>query len=191
VPWSKEERVFRQGGVDPRVIAMRFVGVLSDSHDNLAMISKAVERLRSAGVSEVIHAGDIISPFALRRFSGLKLFGVFGNNDGDRLLLAKVASEMGFVLTEQPLVVEIDGYRLAVIHGIQGAERTRAFAYSLARSEDFDVVIYGHLHRTEVKKVGDSLVVNPGELCGYLSGQATIALVDLEERVARIEHLKP
>ncbi len=165
---------------------MRLVGIVSDSHDNLPAIDRAVEKLRKAGVNEVVHAGDIIAPFSLKKFKSFKLFAVFGNNDGERLLLSKVAADLGFTLSDQPLVVEIDGYRIAVIHGVQGAGPTRAFAYSLARSGDYDFVVYGHLHEAEVRKVGDVLVVNPGEVCGYLTGRSTIAILDLEERSARI-----
>ncbi len=39
------------------------IGILSDSHDNLDAIKKAVNLLNKKKVDLVIHAGDLISPF--------------------------------------------------------------------------------------------------------------------------------
>lgn len=65
------------------------VGILSDSHDDMAAIAKAVALFNAEGVVRVLHAGDIVSPFTFEVFRDLQapLGGVFGNNDGDRLLL--------------------------------------------------------------------------------------------------------
>ena len=166
---------------------MELVGVLSDSHDNIRKIDEAIAFLKEKGIDIIIHAGDIIAPFAFKKFKGFKVYAVYGNNDGEKLLLKRVAVDLGFILSEQPLIADINGYHVAVIHGVNTAAATRSIAYSLARSGDFDVVVYGHLHETEVRRVGDTLVLNPGELCGYLTGKATLALVDLEERKAEIE----
>jgi len=39
------------------------IGIMSDSHDNMNMVAKAVELFNQRGVSRVLHAGDIIAPF--------------------------------------------------------------------------------------------------------------------------------
>ena len=41
------------------------IGVISDTHDNLLMIKKAVEVFNRHGVGMVVHAGDFIAPFWL------------------------------------------------------------------------------------------------------------------------------
>ena len=166
------------------------IAVVSDSHDNLGNIRRAVEDIKKRQLNVVVHAGDIISPFALKLFQGLKLYAVFGNNDGERLLLSKIAEKYGFTLEEQPLFLTLEGYRVAVIHGVDGADKTHRFAYALAKSDEFDAVIYGHLHEAEVKRIGSTLVLNPGELSGYLSGKASYAVLDLEELSAEIVLLK-
>ena len=63
------------------------IGVLSDSHDNVPMVKKAVELFNSEGVELVIHAGDFIAPFVVAAMGDLKcrVVGVFGNNDGERI----------------------------------------------------------------------------------------------------------
>lgn len=128
----------------------------------------------------MIHAGDIISPFALREFKGLKVYAVYGNNDGEKLLLSKVAAEMGFLLSEPPLFLSLGGREIAVVHGASTPSGTVRLVEALARSGMFHVVVYGHTHQLDVRKIGEALVVNPGTLSGYLADRATFALVDLE-----------
>ncbi len=170
---------------------MRLVGVVADSHDNLPAIERAVEVLKEVGVEALLHAGDIIAPFSLKRFAdlGAKGYFVYGNNDGEKLLLAKVASQLGFTLTEQPLMLTLNGYKVIILHGAAGKEETLKLVEALAASGHFDLVVYGHLHETAVRRVGDTLVVNPGEVCGYLTGKRTVAIVDLEERKAEIREI--
>ena len=50
---------------------------------------------------------------------------------------------------------------------------------ALAKSGLYDVVVRGHTHKTEIKK-DDAVIVNPGEVCGYVSGDRTVVLLDPE-----------
>jgi hypothetical protein len=49
---------------------------------------------------------------------------------------------------------------------------------SIIDSGYFDAVIHGHSHNKGVERKGKTLIINPGELCGYLTGKSTIALLD-------------
>ena len=71
------------------------IGIISDTHDNLPMIEKAVKKLNEENVALVLHAGDYVSPFVIPKLKALnaKLIGVFGNNDGDHEFLKKRFSE--------------------------------------------------------------------------------------------------
>jgi predicted phosphodiesterase len=44
----------------------------------------------------------------------------------------------------------------------------------------------GHSHAPLIEKRGRTLVVNPGECCGYLSGKRSIAFVDTATMNAEI-----
>ncbi|MEM3980825.1 MAG: YfcE family phosphodiesterase, partial [Ignisphaera sp.] len=65
------------------------LGIMSDSHDNLPAIDKALKVFRDQDVDLLIHLGDIISPFALSKVLEFpaKIIIVTGNNDGDLLQL--------------------------------------------------------------------------------------------------------
>lgn len=117
------------------------IGILSDSHDNMDAIKAAVELFNKKKVKTVLHAGDIISPFTAAAFSKLDadMYFVFGNNDGDRLLLKQKFDEIGAQCCGDFGDLEIDGKRIALIHGIYEPPVT-----ALAESGDFDIVIRGH-----------------------------------------------
>jgi len=52
---------------------------------------------------------------------------------------------------------------------------------ALAESGLYDIVIYGHTHQAVIEKRGRTLVVNPGELCGCLTGRSSYALINVEK----------
>ena len=121
------------------------------------------------------------------KFKGLKakLIGVFGNNDGDRELLKKRFSEYkGLEMRGNFAEIAVDGLRVALLHG-----HDEELLKALVNGGGFDVVVYGHTHTAEVYRKGKTLVVNPGEVCGYLSGKSTIALFDTVKREVRLVDL--
>jgi putative phosphoesterase len=163
------------------------IGVIADTHDNLPMVEKAVKKLNDAKVSLVLHAGDYVSPFVISKFKALntRLIGVFGNNDGDRELLKRRFSECENCEAHGSFAeVNADGFKIALLHG-DDLELLEA----LISCGGFDAVIHGHSHVVGTHKHGRTLVVNPGEVCGYLSGKCTLALLDTVKREARIVEL--
>jgi putative phosphoesterase len=158
------------------------VGLISDTHDRLHFIDKAVQRLNKENVELVLHAGDYVAPFVASHFKPLKapLIGVFGNNDGDRVLLKKKFAELGADLRGRFAFVLVDGLRIALIHGDQ-TELMR----SLLELESHDVLISGHTHAMKIYRKGKTLVINPGAVCGYLTEKSTIAILDTKTLNAR------
>jgi len=154
------------------------VGVISDTHDNLPMIRRAIARFGELGVECLIHAGDFIAPFALKevlKFEG-PVYAVCGNNDGERKGLKKLLPG----LKKRRLRVKLGGKRVIVVHREEKLKKD-----DLAGS---DLVVVGHTHAAEVRQ-GRPLLVNPGECAGWLKGIATIATVDTETLQARIINL--
>jgi hypothetical protein len=159
------------------------IGVLADSHDDMAALARAVALLNAEGVGLVVHAGDVVAPFTFEALGGLAapLVGVFGNNDGDRLLLAE---RSGGGLRPQPLIAPAGGRRMVVVH-------EPPLVAALAASGEFDLVVYGHTHRPEVRRAGRALVVNPGKAARLHKGASTAAIVDTDTLEARVVDLAP
>jgi putative phosphoesterase len=57
---------------------------------------------------------------------------------------------------------------------------------ALADSGKFDIILSGHTHDMVNRKQNGVLVVNPGELCGYLTNKSTFAIIDTETMTAEI-----
>lgn len=155
---------------------MMLVGIMSDTHDNLPAIEAAVQKLREKGVAVILHAGDIVAPFVVPILarSGAKVFAVFGNNDGEKAALRKRFKEIG-ELQGEVAVVDLGGKKAAVYHGSEPV-----IADALTGCGQYDIVALGHSHTPLIEQRGRTLVVNPGECCGYLSGKRTVALVDTD-----------
>jgi putative phosphoesterase len=158
------------------------IAVLSDSHDNIWKLREALPRLKKADA--VIHCGDLCAPFMVRAIGeGLKdipVHIVWGNNDGDTFLLTKIAQSYPSIeLHGQLAELDLDGFSVAVNHYPR-------ISQALARSGMYDLVCYGHDHTAYEERVGDCLLLNPGELMG-MKGSSTFVVVDVENR--DIEHI--
>jgi len=168
------------------------IGVVSDTHDSQEATRRAARLLLSRGAELVLHLGDIVAPFTLRRFheEGVKkLIAVYGNNCGERLGLQRVAASLGYEIHDWPHTVEIAGLRILMIHGIGPAEKTRKLVEAFAASGRYDAVLYGHTHEVDVRRIGSTLILNPGEACGCLTGRRTVALLDMETMEAKLLEL--
>jgi putative phosphoesterase len=151
------------------------IGIMSDSHDNLGAIRKAVKIFNNKDLDLIIHAGDLISPFTAEEFQKLnpELIAVYGNNDGEREGLKSAYNDICHL--EDFKEISIEGWKFAVIHGTNPA-----IVDSLALSGKYDVVVRGHTHKLEIL-TGETMVINPGEVCGYISEEKTIVLLDTDD----------
>ncbi|MEM0047454.1 MAG: metallophosphoesterase [Ignisphaera sp.] len=158
------------------------IGVMSDSHDYLNAIAKALEVFRKGGVEAIIHLGDVISPFALMKileYPG-RIVIVLGNNDGDVVTLKELASKAGATLKREVHQLEVSGKRFFLMHGFGDTEQTKVIAEAMALTGKYDVVLYGHTHKVDVRQIGKTLILNPGEVCGYLTNRRTVAILNTE-----------
>ncbi len=156
------------------------LGVLADSHDHLDHLRRAVEACRDRGVTALVHAGDFVAPFSIPLLgeAGVPVFGVFGNNDGERVGLTSRFAEIGGQVWERPLEVEIQGRRLLILHEPFGLD-------GLVAAGTWSAIVYGHTHQVDYRP-GPTVVLNPGEVCGWVTGRPTAAVLDLETGEAEI-----
>lgn len=153
------------------------VGLMSDTHDRLPAIHALLKEMTQRGVGLVLHAGDYCSPFALKPFqdAGVALAGVFGHNDGDEEgLKAAAASGMGHELFESPHSITIGEHKILLVHDI-GDVSPRSI-------KGHHVVVHGMEHQQSMKTRGETLIICPGEACGWLHGAPTAAILDLDSK---------
>lgn len=156
------------------------VGVMADSHDNVPALEKAVALLNEKKVGFVIHAGDFIAPFSLRPLDDLRCpwIGVFGNNDGEKKGLTQNSKGR---IQPPPFELNLDGKKVVVVHELEQLDREQE------AQKQAQLIIHGHTHEPQIKKEHDVLILNPGELGGWLTGRNTVAVVDTEKLEAVLE----
>ena len=169
----------RKGASCEAVRAMR-IGVLSDTHDHLTMLDAALAIFRRRQVEMVLHAGDVVAPFAAKRMltweGPLKI--VFGNNDGERKGLKVLLPQ----IQDGPVFVEAGGRKILLHH-----------SYDWCVPKDVaaaDVIVTGHTHEVVNETKDRKLFLNAGECCGWVTGRGTIAVLDTEGMSAEIIEVK-
>lgn len=159
------------------------IGVISDTHDRIPFIIKAIEKLNAEKVDLVLHCGDYCAPFAVSPFKNLaaKMIGVYGNNDAEKELLKNAFLNIGKEVKGSFAKLDVNGFKIAMLHG-----ENKDLLETIVECGFFDLVVYGHTHKVEVNEVGKTLVINPGEVCGYLTGESSLALVNIENKKVNV-----
>ena len=139
------------------------IAVMSDSHDHIGQIEKAVLLCREYKVSAIIHCGDFVAPFSLKILGkpGIPVYGVFGNNDGDKIKMIQ------YTKTILPHIKLFTNFG-EVILGNRKIAFTHYFniAKPLALTGGYDLVGFGHSHTWYCKEVNKTILLNPGEIMG-------------------------
>lgn len=156
------------------------IGVISDTHDRLPTLDAAMRLFHQRQVEAVIHAGDFVAPFAVKRLFAYRgpLHVVYGNNDGEREGLKELMPE----IVDGPLMLELGGRSILVHHFIDWCA-----AEDIRRA---DVVITGHTHEAVNRFDNGKLFLNPGECCGWVHGRCTVALLDTDGPSAELCELE-
>lgn len=159
------------------------IAILSDVHDNIWKLEDVLEDIGQSGAEVLIFCGDLCAPFTLKQIadgvSGPAHF-CLGNNDGDVLLLSRIANSLdNATLHGLFAYLELGGRKVAVNHYPQ-------IARDQALSGQYDLVCHGHDHTANIEQIGNTLLVNPGEGMGRY-GRSTYALYDTETGTAEIK----
>ena len=153
--------------VEPQTVTL---GILADTHipDRASEIPSGIlNKFRQAGVSQILHAGDVSSWKVIHALEAIAPVAVVqGNRDWFRGIKAP-----------REITQTIHGIRITLTHGHRSMPHyvkekwiylTRGYPfkrYYQTLTEDFpnsDVIIFGHTHYQAVKWIDDQLFFNPG-----------------------------
>ena len=161
---------------------MTLVGLLADTHDHQSNLEKILAFYSEKGVTHLLHAGDVVAPFVKRWFptafvEAVDIHVVFGNNDGERDGLRKQFEDIATHHGDFGRI-EIDGLSFALYHGTM-----KPVIDALIASGNYDVVVTGHTHHpVYTTHENGTIHVNPGEACGYLTGEPSAVVFDTQRR---------
>jgi len=151
------------------------IGIISDTHDDLYSLRLAIRIFKRERITYLIHPGDFVFPGVIDELKDLKdelpnvrIIGVLGNNDGEKLMLFKKFIEIGAELNAEFADIKISSSRFGIYHGTNENLREAAI-----RSGIYDVFIHGHTHKRRNETIeialknGDTVikriqVLNPG-----------------------------
>jgi hypothetical protein len=155
------------------------IAILSDIHDRLTQLEKALEIMKDADA--LLCCGDLCSPFIIKALGegfSKPIHVVFGNNDGDLFRITQNSQAFSHIQLHGELAeLELDGVRF-------GMQHFDNIARLLADSGKFDVMCFGHNHQFEISMSRSCQLINPGEIYGGLSGHSTAVIYDTSNRIA-------
>jgi uncharacterized protein len=161
------------------------LGILSDTHNNIANTRRALELFRQHEVARLVHCGDLIRPVMIEEFIGWHVSFVYGNCDTERDEQKRNVRTMlqDSTIGEQ-WIEAIDGIRLAAMHG-DDSRRLNALITGGAH----DIVFRGHSHERLDTPIGSTRVINPGALGGKRPQSRSICVLDLATGEAKFIEL--
>ncbi|MCX6739817.1 MAG: YfcE family phosphodiesterase [Candidatus Parcubacteria bacterium] len=159
------------------------MAIVSDSHDNLPNIKKAINYINKQKISVMIHCGDVCAPVILgefaKLFKGKEIHVAKGNVDGDIEGFKAMARKYPKIIYHGNTgKVDIDKLSITFCH-------EPFLAKKMAESQKYDFVFHGHTHKPWQEKVGKTTILNPGTLAG-LFNKATFAIFDTETKKAQL-----
>ncbi len=131
------------------------IAIISDTHNNFTAGEKVKEILKKEGISFIIHCGDIGEPGFLKKiFKGFKVRAVLGNMDE------------GYGEIEDYQGTDIIVYKEFGEEGKMAFTHFPEKARELAKTGKYKMVFYGHTHKPWEEKIGDCILLNPGNVTG-------------------------
>jgi putative phosphoesterase len=159
------------------------IAVFSDIHDNLARWREAAGIIKSEGIRAGICCGDVGDLETLQEIAKSfdQIYLAFGNLDyhiKDKTEFFPESVEWFKDFGD----FEIDGVKIALVHNQHTAKE-------LAKSDNYDIVFYGHMHTPWEDKAGGTVLLNPGEIAGQY-GKPSFCIYDLKKMKAELKLLK-
>ena len=106
---------------------------------------------------------------------------MYGNNDLHEKGLEETSLEYGFNFQNPPLVTNIGGKKIAILHEPDGIKEL------IENETKLDLILHGHTHRYRFEDINGVKIFNPGECAGILEGKNSVGLVYLHNlRIRRV-----
>ena len=188
------------------------IGIISDVHNNMMGLTRALEAL--SDVDEIFCAGDVVYEYSFNNevfevIRSRRIRTVLGNHesrilsrDGIRLRTSgKIKPDNLEYMQNLPitLVTRVNGKRILMAHGspwepLRDYVFPETGSFKKLGSVNADVVILGHTHCPMVERINGTLVINPGS-CGEARDhrynlQLTYAILDLDTGEAVIKTME-
>lgn len=152
------------------------IAIISDVHNNLTNLKKVLDYCTQNNIEKIICCGDLASmetldflndnfdppSVAAEPLQEPVIFYTFGNMDNDHLknydfadIYKKTRIFKGYG------EITIDDRKIAFVHFPQKAKE-------LCETGKYDFVFHGHTHKPWTEKIGNCILLNPGNVAGEI-----------------------
>lgn len=161
------------------------IAVISDIHGNMAYLERAKEIIDKENIKTVICCGDIQDSEVFLDLDTWKQKVYISLGNADFAIRQKLDSGLLWAENIEYFidfgVVNLEDKKIAFTHYPIVAEK-------LAETDKYDIVFYGHDHRPWERKIGSTILLNPGEIQAR-DGKPTFAVFDLKKMIGKLEIL--
>jgi putative phosphoesterase len=153
------------------------IGVMSDTHGDVWAARDAVRVFEDHQVHLVLHCGDV-GANVMQEMRGMTSHFVRGNTDSAEGLQQALSSDKQ---TFHGHIGELEfaGRKIAFLHGDD--ERMMR---DLISSQKWDLICFGHTHKTSQALCGKTMVLNPGAL--HRTAEPSVAIVKVPEMTVKV-----
>ncbi|NNF21992.1 MAG: metallophosphoesterase [Saprospiraceae bacterium] len=160
------------------------IAVISDIHENFHNLILALEESQKRSVDYIICLGDLMNAGVAKILSiqEVPVYMIWGNNDGEKVDILRTAFRDNSKLKVSLNVydfLELGGRKIFISHYDD-------LVQPMAKSAEYDAIFYGHNHLKNKERIGNTLVVNPGEICAQKTGESTLAIYETETNDAEL-----
>lgn len=156
------------------------IGIISDIHDQLDNLQKAINYFDGLNVEKIICLGDVCREETIAKLSQsfqgdiLLIRGNADVYDTDNLIAYPNIKDFGEIAEEN-----INGLNIAFFHEPEKIKKI---------INQMDFIFYGHTHRPWLEQKNKTIIANPGNLAGsgYL---ATFAILDTNSKKLELKIL--
>jgi putative phosphoesterase len=130
-----------------------------------------------------LHAGDLVDISILKDLESIApVKAVWGNMDSPETKK----------YLKQKEIIDVQGIKIGLIHGWGNPDNLVELLKNEFKSDDVDIIVFGHSHKPLNKKNGSVLFFNPGSLTDtFFSDYATYGVIEVNKNnfKTRIEKL--
>lgn len=161
------------------------IAIISDTHDNIENLKKALKFIKENKIKKIIHCGDVCESSTLemlaKEFPG-KIYLTFGNAEFDKEKMKEKAKNLSNIkVFEERGEIKIKDLRIEFSHFLENTKKCPDWKA--------DFIFYGHTHRPWFQKQKNHIFANPGNLSG-LYYKPTFAILDTKTKKIELKLLE-
>ena len=142
------------------------IGFISDTHGNVIWAQKALDILKDC--DKILHLGDVLAPGPnneiIEGYQPKKLAKLLRELDNIYFVKGNCDADVDIMLTRKDInrpddILNWGDLKIYATHGYIGRKADRI---DKAKSHEAKVLAFGHTHMSQLEKIEDIILLNPG-----------------------------